>query len=415
MALCVSLAFIPAYASDFTLEIFGNANMDDTIDELDIEYAQEIIDGTKEEMELADANYDGRIDEDDIAQIELIIRGEEKEITVIDSYNRTVTVKKPIKRVVTGLDFFTLETLRAIKVSPEIVVGIPGRPNVADWELYFEEYKDKTCIGSMWEPDTEAILNLDPDIVFFAAISRDTLDNSVDVLEDAGVTVLRFYHSCGVAGALEAYPEELTMLGYIMDKEEEAEEFCNWHEGVLNLVEERVETIPEEDKPTVYYESHSQLWYGFPERIARVELAGGKNIFPDGKTIDPEAVMTENPDIIVKVAPGEDVTAYHLDAEDTTAIENVREEVLSRSVLQNTAAVKTGRVYVPSIYLMSGMTSGYGGVRNFVQIVYNAKWFHPDLFKDVDPKAIHQEYLTRFQGLNIDLNEKGVFAYPDPS
>jgi iron complex transport system substrate-binding protein len=25
---------------------------------------------------------------------------------------------------------------------------------------------------------------------------------------------------------------------------------------------------------------------------------------------------------------------------------------------------------------------------------------------------IHQEYLTRFQGLDIDLDEKGVFVYP---
>jgi len=42
-----------------------------------------------------------------------------------------------------------------------------------------------------------------------------------------------------------------------------------------------------------------------------------------------------------------------------------------------------------------------------------AKWFHPDLFEDLDPKAIHQEYLTRFQGLDYDLDEHGVFVYPD--
>ena len=55
-ALCVSLIAMPADASDFTLEIFGNANMDDTIDELHIEYVQGIIDGTDDETELSDAN-----------------------------------------------------------------------------------------------------------------------------------------------------------------------------------------------------------------------------------------------------------------------------------------------------------------------------------------------------------------------
>ena len=54
--LCVSLAMMPAVASDFTLEIFGNANMDDIIDDMDIEYVQGIIDGTDDETELSDAN-----------------------------------------------------------------------------------------------------------------------------------------------------------------------------------------------------------------------------------------------------------------------------------------------------------------------------------------------------------------------
>jgi iron complex transport system substrate-binding protein len=43
-----------------------------------------------------------------------------------------------------------------------------------------------------------------------------------------------------------------------------------------------------------------------------------------------------------------------------------------------------------------------------------AKWFHPELFGDLDPKAIHQQYLTDFMGIDYDLNEHGVFAYPEP-
>ncbi len=43
---------------------------------------------------------------------------------------------------------------------------------------------------------------------------------------------------------------------------------------------------------------------------------------------------------------------------------------------------------------------------------YMAKILHPGLFGDLDPEAIHQEYLTEYQGLNYDLNEHGVFVYP---
>ena len=41
-----------------------------------------------------------------------------------------------------------------------------------------------------------------------------------------------------------------------------------------------------------------------------------------------------------------------------------------------------------------------------------ARLFHPDLFVDMDPEAIHQEFLTDFQELDYDLNEHGVFVYP---
>ena len=48
----------------------------------------------------------------------------------------------------------------------------------------------------------------------------------------------------------------------------------------------------------------------------------------------------------------------------------------------------------------------------FISVAYYAKWFHPDLFEDLDPEAIQQEYLDRFQGMDYDLNERGIFAYP---
>jgi hypothetical protein len=72
VAICMSIAFMPADASDFTIEIFGNANMDDTLDEADIEYVQGIIDGPTMRQNW-ETNYDGVIDEEDISQIEIIM------------------------------------------------------------------------------------------------------------------------------------------------------------------------------------------------------------------------------------------------------------------------------------------------------------------------------------------------------
>jgi iron complex transport system substrate-binding protein len=68
-------------------------------------------------------------------------------------------------------------------------------------------------------------------------------------------------------------------------------------------------------------------------------------------------------------------------------------------------AVKDGHVYVINRGIMDATA-------HFVGISYLARWFYPELFDDPDPKMIHQEYLTEFQGLDFDLNEHGVFAYP---
>jgi|GEM_PF-4022682 len=62
MVLCVSMTFMPANASDFPLSVFGNANMDDTIDEKDVAYVEGVIKGTNPATNLSNANHNGRID-----------------------------------------------------------------------------------------------------------------------------------------------------------------------------------------------------------------------------------------------------------------------------------------------------------------------------------------------------------------
>jgi len=74
------LVTTPAIASNDLLGVFGNANMDETIDEDDIAYVEGVIKGTNETTEFSDANYDGEVTEKDITQIEQIINGEESEI-----------------------------------------------------------------------------------------------------------------------------------------------------------------------------------------------------------------------------------------------------------------------------------------------------------------------------------------------
>lgn len=42
--------------------------------------------------------------------------------------------------------------------------------------------------------------------------------------------------------------------------------------------------------------------------------------------------------------------------------------------------------------------------------VYQGMWDHPDLFEDMDPEAMHQEYMARLQEMDYDVKGKGLFV-----
>ena len=400
IALCTMLLMSPALASDAgTLEIYGNANEDDTIDMRDLTYVKLIFFGKKPETELADAKYDGKINPLDFIQIKLIIVGKEKEITIIDSSDRIVTVKKPVKRVI-PLNTNTLETMRSIKAKDR-VIAIETYYTKPEMKIFFAEFSDLPKVGSCFSPDIEKVLELKPDLVLWYPSYCTKKKETIDTLESAGITVLGF--ECYKP---DMYIEEVEKLGYIFEKDE-AEEFLDFYQEYMNSIKERTERLSEEEKSKVYWESligpykTAGAKSGYHQKI---RIAGGNNIFGDNPSssfdVDPEEVITRNPEFVVKTS---NIGGYNLD--DTTELEEARNEIMSRPELANVAAVKNGNVYIMYKRIM-------GGVRNFIGIGYMAKWFHPDLFDDLDPRAIHQEYLTRFQGLDYDLDEHGVFVYP---
>lgn len=396
--LCMSLAIESAGASD-TLEIFGNANMDETIDEMDISYVEGVIKGTNEATNLSDGNYDGKIDEDDIDQIKMIIRGMEDKLTLIDSANRTVTLRMPLKSLVAESPI--LEPMRSLALESEKVVGITQ--STKENSIYFPELNERPSIGSVSSPDYEAILRLHPETVWIhASMTSSSYEQFQNKLNetDPTITVLR------IDGYKPSnHADEIRKMGYILGKREEANEFLDFYEGVMNAVEDKVENLSEKDKPEVYFEYGPYKTCGEGSGYhEKVTLAGGNNIFSDltgYPTVDAEEVVKRNPDIIILLDNGK--SGYESD--NATDLTSLTDEIMNRPELCDVTAVKEGQVYAISNDI-------YGGAQHFLGVAYLAKWFHPSLFEGLDPKEIHREYLEKFQKLDYDLDEHGVFVYP---
>ena len=399
-----------ASEDDFVLEIYGNANEDDTIDMGDVVYTKLAIFGKKPKTELCDAKYDGRINVLDVIQTKLIILGKEKELTVVIPADplqaaQIITVHKPVERIVVIMVAET-ETLRALNAADKIV-GVSTC--IRDNEVFFPELSKLPIIGQWMGPglDYEAILNLNPDL-FMPFVSGPQY-----VYEEKlpGVTVI----GLGLRRP-ESFTERVKLLGYILDKKEEAEEFINWHEGWTNKIKSRTERLSMDKKPRVFHWSFFQLGGGY-KTISKstfchqmYDPTGGINIAEDLKgtwpTVDPEWVLEQNPDIIIAHLMCITTRCCGYEVDEPSEMAAAREDILNRPELAKVTAVKTGHVYTIAFQELA-----QGGAGSLLGIAYMAKWFHPNLFEDLDPKAIHQEYLTRFQGLDYDLDEKGVFVY----
>ena len=391
----ISAITMTASKDDFVLGIYGNANEDDTIDMRDLTYVKLIFFGKKPETELADAKYDGKINPLDFIQIKLIIVGKENELTVVDSEDRIVTVKKPIDRVV-AVSSTSAEVIRTCGAKDK-VVGVCKA--IVKKTLFFPGLSKLPSVGGFTNPDCEKIIELKTDIVFQYSGRAQKLGKK---LEPAGIAVVGLDLS-----KPKTMTSEVKKLGYIMDRKDEAEEFIDWYEGHLNTIKDRTEGLSEDKNPRVCLEAFFKgykIYGGDSGGHQMCTMAGGINIagyLPEYSEVDPEWVIVQNPDTIVKVTSSS-ISSYNID--DPAEVKALRESIMNRPGFEKIKAVENNNVYL--------ITTGiWCKPSYFVGIIYLAKWFHPELFEDLDPQAIHQEYLTRFQGLDIDVSEHGIFVY----
>ncbi len=327
--------------------------------------------------------------------------------TIIDDSAEpaTVTIYRPVEHI-TVLHSNSAEILRTLDSSDKII-GISK--HTADCADFFPQISRLQMVGSMTSPDIEKIISLDPDVVIAYGSHFTRWSEELErKLHGTDITLIRL--DCYKP---ETMIDDVRKLGYIIERENAAEEFAGWYLGYLDVIDSRIGDLREDEKPRVYIEGYDDYeTYGTGSGADQlVEMAGGRNIaaglsgsYPK---VDPEWVVVQNPDIIVKVVGTSTGALCGYGTDDPEGMSALRNEIMSRPELADTEAVRTGRVY---LICASGT---WTNPKYLIGLSYLAGWFHPGLFEDMDPEAIHQEYLSEFQGLNYNLSEHGVFVYPE--
>jgi iron complex transport system substrate-binding protein len=313
-------------------------------------------------------------------------------ITVEDGTGVQVVINTPVERIVTLNDGLT-EIICALGCEDKIV----GRDSTSTFPSSIAE---KPSVGESYAPNLEILLELEPDLVI--ADSMLTYNNETrGKIEAAGIPVF-------ISDTANPQPDPnsnettidftsnvVSKLGLILDKQDKANEIIDYMQYYENLVNERIQNLPpNEKKPLVYYEFISSWMTAVTPSITQ---AGGVNIAANestyAPTLSPEYVVEKNPDVIIRMisSPNHNVTDF----------KTMRDEILNRPGLGEVTAVKEGKVYVCDYEIR-------GGIRCVVGWLQWAKWIQPNLFEDIDPAAVHAELIQRFFGVNLE----GVYAYP---
>jgi iron complex transport system substrate-binding protein len=412
----VSLFMMSCFAdsADFVLEIYGNANMDDLLNDDDLQYLEGILSGTNDATRFADANFDGKIDEKDAEQLQKILDGTEEKLTFMDIFEENVTVNKPIKRLV-NMGYSGVEMTRILNAEDVLVAYGQDRTKQ---KTFLPELERLPFVGN--NPDNcdfEKIISLKPDAVQTNLERKSALIGGRDqkrIFEKdlEGIPLI-----CLNMREQDTLVKNVRTYGYILDRESEAEEFIEWYSKYYNIFKSRTASIPEEERPTCVFEYTPYYCYASGSNLGQIiTMAGGKNILDDAVgpndpkygamlEVQPEFVTKENPRYIFVGVESYGDGGY--ETNDMSKMAATKEQVMNRTELANIDAVKFNDVYCLDYLLLLGAGN------NIIGTAYLAKLFHPDLFQDIDPEAIHQEYVDKFCRIDFNIRNQGAFVYPD--
>lgn len=337
--------------------------------------------------------------------------------TVTDVAGREVQFDGPVDRVILG-EGRLLYTLAALEPENpfEHVVAWRNDLMTTDFTGYsayvdaFPAAADIPFLGNLTDGtlQTETVVDLAPDVMILTIGSKAAADEVKleDMLGKVGVKLVYVDFREHI---LENTEPSLHLLGQLFDQEERAQEIVDfWDAETARVTDVLAKANPE--KPLVFMYRAAGLGdccgtFGNDNYGKMVELAGGINLgseFLPGYTgtINPEQVIASNPEFIV--VTGSDWS--HLDsAGPNPSFVNVGPGAEAAADTSRAALAAlmdqpafTGAEAVADEHVYAIWHQFYASPYQFAPIQVMAKWFHPDLFADLDPEATFRTFHEKF-------------------
>lgn len=394
-------------ATDVRLTVFGNANGDDYLDNDDVQYIQDIIDGKKSLSDApkvqvlteygttkytarywADANCDGSVNSSDLNIVKNIVnktKGTEVKFFDVDSMVGTCTYPLTTYAVGYKSNYEAELILGNVKNCTFVDNQVGDGGSYAPWFQMFLD-QNPECYGSRFTPDYEVFLDDAPSYILSG--TRAWFDkNMEETVAPLGMDVVRlpfWEDTTTVAGILT--------LGCLCNLDAAAQSYAEKADKVLDYIQDYISGIKDEDRPLIFagYNGTSiSTWHNGIQEL--IEAAGGRTPYDVGFTngsIDAEGVAVMNPDWIVF-----DMYYGFLETDDQPAEYNyIYDQGQTNNRYFNAIAGSRAYYYDQVLILGQGV---YMGPASYIGIAWVFNHIYPNA-KQFDVQSMLKDYISTY-------------------
>lgn len=302
--------------------------------------------------------------------------------TVGDATGRAIAIPDKVERI------FAAGPPAAILLytfAPELLLGWTRSPEPAQCAFLGQGACDKPEVGRLTgrgnTTNLEVLLELKPDLILDVGTINDTYVSLASrVQEQTGIPYAL------LDGRFEATATLYRKLGELTHRQDQADAFARYAEDTIASIKGRIDKIPDEQRPSVYYARGPrglETGLGGSINVETIEFLGARNVAGERRggmaTVSVEQVLAWNPDVIITIEPA------------------FAASVKTDPVWAPIKAVQTGRVYL-SPRLPFGWVDFPPSVNRLIGLWWLAKALYLDQFHE-DLRPLTRDFYQRFYHL----------------
>jgi iron complex transport system substrate-binding protein len=299
--------------------------------------------------------------------------------TVTDAAGRAVPIPEKVTRV------FPAGPPAAIllyTLAPDLLVGWPRPTRPEECEFMLPDVCARPEVGRITgrgnTANLEVVLTLKPDLILdVGATSPTFVSLATRVQEQTGISYAL------LDGRFDAAVETYRKLGELIHRRQSAEALASYAAETMAAIRKRVDAIPAERRPRVYYARGPrglETGLGGSINVETIDFLGARNVAGERKggmaTVSVEQVLLWNPDVIITI--------------DRDFAAGVRSDPVWAAV----EAVKVGRVHL-SPKLPFGWVDFPPSVNRLIGLWWLAKILYPEQFPG-DIRVLTRDFYRRF-------------------